>query len=262
MPTPIVSASFARQALPTPIVPALFARQAVPTPIVSASFARQALLSRSRRFLASSKRNPYIVLGLDRTASQDTIRERYLQLARSHHPDIVKTAGTSFSQMSEAYQQLRTPEQRADTDLALDEELRDPEEWSSRLAMDAVSHCKAGQMQEGLSLIVRVLGAPAAYPAVVRAASTVLELAAKRGEPHHRQTLRIWSALRDWDAVDAKACNAFFTLAMRSGHVAIALQAARYAEDNGLELSAYMASTLRQIRRYKKASRSDGDVTS
>ena len=63
--------------------------------------------------------------------------------------------------------------------------------------------------------------------------------------------MKLFDALHRWDAVDARACNAFFALSMRGGHVKDAMRAARLAEQCGLQQSNAMLNTLRQARRYK-----------
>jgi len=61
----------------------------------------------------------YAVLGVPRTATQDEVRRAYRLLARKHHPDVDKSAGSTqrFQQITEAYEVLKDPKtrQRFDT---------------------------------------------------------------------------------------------------------------------------------------------------
>ncbi|KAI8092538.1 uncharacterized protein BX664DRAFT_327541 [Halteromyces radiatus] len=52
-------------------------------------------------------KNPYDVLGLGRYATNKEIRKRYLQLCKSHHPDIVgQHKQRDFAEITGAYEQL------------------------------------------------------------------------------------------------------------------------------------------------------------
>src|SRR5580692_8667891 len=58
----------------------------------------------------------YIVLGVERSASDDDIKQSYRRLAMQYHPD--KNAGSKeseerFKEISEAYDVLRDPQKRA-----------------------------------------------------------------------------------------------------------------------------------------------------
>lgn len=61
----------------------------------------------------------YAVLGVPRTATQDEVRRAYRLLARRHHPDVDKSAGSTqrFQKITEAYEVLKDPQtrQRFDT---------------------------------------------------------------------------------------------------------------------------------------------------
>lgn len=61
-------------------------------------------------------KDPYDVLGVARTASQDEIRKAYRKLAKKHHPDLNpgdKAAEESFKAVGAAHALLSDPEQRA-----------------------------------------------------------------------------------------------------------------------------------------------------
>jgi DnaJ-class molecular chaperone len=56
----------------------------------------------------------YKTLGVSKTATDAEIKSAYRKLARTHHPDIDKSAGAAekFKELSEAYQVLSNPEKR------------------------------------------------------------------------------------------------------------------------------------------------------
>ncbi|WP_407524451.1 DnaJ C-terminal domain-containing protein [Methylobacterium oryzisoli] len=61
-------------------------------------------------------RDPYEVLGVDRTASADTVKKSYRKLAKMLHPDLNpgdKAAETKFKDVTAAYDLLSDPEKRA-----------------------------------------------------------------------------------------------------------------------------------------------------
>lgn len=61
----------------------------------------------------------YDVLGVDRGATQDQIKQAFRRLAREHHPDVRKDdpkADERFKEINEAYQVLSDPERRAQYD--------------------------------------------------------------------------------------------------------------------------------------------------
>ena len=64
-------------------------------------------------------RDYYAVLGVDRTATQEEIKQAFRRLAREHHPDVRKgdpKADERFKEINEAYQVLSDPERRAQYD--------------------------------------------------------------------------------------------------------------------------------------------------
>jgi DnaJ-class molecular chaperone len=61
-------------------------------------------------------KDPYQILGVARTASQDEIKNAYRDLAKRHHPDLNpgrKDAERMFKDISAAYELVGTPEKRA-----------------------------------------------------------------------------------------------------------------------------------------------------
>jgi curved DNA-binding protein CbpA len=80
-----------------------------------------------------------VVLGVDRGASQIEVRQAYLSLIREHSPEKDPQA---FKTIHGAYEQLRTPEARGETDLFL---LRPPPAWQPpplRLDFDLAFHAQ------------------------------------------------------------------------------------------------------------------------
>ena len=67
--------------------------------------------------------DPYSVLGLKRGASHEEIRRAYFRKVREHPPE---TDAEAFKAIRAAYEQLRSAEQRAVTDLYL---LQAPPPW-------------------------------------------------------------------------------------------------------------------------------------
>ena len=59
--------------------------------------------------------DPYSVLGLAKTASEDEIRKAFRKLAKKHHPDLNpgdKAAEAKFKEISQANDLLSDPEKR------------------------------------------------------------------------------------------------------------------------------------------------------
>jgi len=53
--------------------------------------------------------DPYAILGLDKSVSDDEVKKRYKQLVHILHPDKSQTPGTSlfFQMVTEAYEQIK-----------------------------------------------------------------------------------------------------------------------------------------------------------
>lgn len=66
----------------------------------------------------AEKRDPYVVLGVDKNASSDDIKSAYRKLARKYHPDLNKEEGAEakFKEVQEAYEILSDPDKKAKYD--------------------------------------------------------------------------------------------------------------------------------------------------
>jgi len=65
------------------------------------------------------KSDPYRVLGIARSASEDEVKKAYRKLARRHHPDVNRNSGASenrFREIQEAYEILSDKKRRANFD--------------------------------------------------------------------------------------------------------------------------------------------------
>lgn len=60
--------------------------------------------------------DPYTVLGIPRDADQDTIKRAYFEQVRAHPPE---RDPDQFKRIRAAYEKLRTPEKRVQTDMFL-----------------------------------------------------------------------------------------------------------------------------------------------
>jgi curved DNA-binding protein CbpA len=71
--------------------------------------------------------DPYAALGISRDATIDAIKDAYFKLVREHPPERDPEA---FKAIRAAYERIRTPERRVETDLLLlQDQLPLPTEW-------------------------------------------------------------------------------------------------------------------------------------
>jgi curved DNA-binding protein CbpA len=75
------------------------------------------------RIMAEILANPYAVLGLDRTATLEEIKNAYFAQVRQHPPERDPEA---FKRIRTAYDRLRDPEKRVEVDMGLLEEWPGP----------------------------------------------------------------------------------------------------------------------------------------
>lgn len=75
----------------------------------------------------AERSDPYAALGVSRDATIDAIKDAYFKLVREHPPERDPEA---FKAIRAAYERIRTPERRVETDLLLlQEQLALPNEW-------------------------------------------------------------------------------------------------------------------------------------
>src|SRR5947207_7888157 len=85
----------------------------------------------------------YKILGVERGAGDDQIKQAYRKLARKYHPDVSKEANAKekFQEVSEAYEPLKDKEKRAAYDslgagYRPGQDFRPPPDWFERFGGD------------------------------------------------------------------------------------------------------------------------------
>lgn len=91
--------------------------------------------------------NPYETLGVDPSASADTIKRAYRKKAKRHHPDNPKGDRASFEQINRASLILLNPERRAKFDATGDAEEASPDN-SQALAVSLIVGFIAAVVQQ------------------------------------------------------------------------------------------------------------------
>ena len=221
---------------------------------------RTATVARSRSLPLLARRLqhdcPYTLLGVSRGANSAEIKQAYLAKARQHHPDIACKSspagdGKTFARISEAFQLLSDPARRAEIE-------RDPVEDARQASATAIALVNAGHEMEAMEVLLAT-AATRHHPTGSQAASAALHACANSTLSMQRvaqvRACQLWDALLaaavgGVGTVDARACNAFFSIALRASDFKAAKTAFKYAEAHGLEQSVAMKSYLRQARRY------------
>lgn len=87
--------------------------------------------------MSNAYSDPYGVLGIPRTASAAEIKQAYFALVRSHPPE---RDPVMFKQVRAAYERLRDPEQRIETDMLLLQPWPEPERQRRSPRLDLTLH--------------------------------------------------------------------------------------------------------------------------
>lgn len=77
--------------------------------------------SSARQYSAQSEpKNPYSILGVDKTATKEDIKLAYANLVKQHHPDVSKATSSQqlFHEIKDAYSILSNESKRRDFDEA------------------------------------------------------------------------------------------------------------------------------------------------
>jgi hypothetical protein len=206
----------------------------------------------------TTRTDPFELLGVNRSASDAEIKAKYLELAKKHHPDT-GADHAAFTDISAAYQMLSDPKTRAEME-------RDPKAEARAAAAAALAQAEAGRIVDAMDLVLSALSSRvgaaslSAQPPLHEACSALLALCAKHAHvPQlHGRTKQLWASLEANDAIDARACNAWFSLCIRAGQIKDGMSAFRRAEACGFEQSLQMRNYIRQARRYKASLEKSG----
>lgn len=97
----------------------------------------------------------YAILGVDKAANQDAIKQAYRKLARKYHPDVSKEANAEdkFKDVQEAYEVLKDPEKRSAYDALgsnwqQGQDFRPPPGWEGSGGGSHFYHSGGGQFSE------------------------------------------------------------------------------------------------------------------
>ena len=61
-------------------------------------------------------KDPYSILGVDKTSSDQEIKKAYRKLAKENHPDKVEGNEERFKEIADAYDTLSNPQKKARID--------------------------------------------------------------------------------------------------------------------------------------------------
>ena len=81
--------------------------------------------------------DPYAALGVPPTATPDEVKQAYFQRVREHPPE---REPETFKTIRAAYERVRDPDQRTETDMLLLQPYPAPERWPQPPALDLSIH--------------------------------------------------------------------------------------------------------------------------
>ena len=94
----------------------------------------------------------YAIMGVQRDATPDQVKQAYRKLARKYHPDVSKekNAEARFKEVGEAYEVLRDPQKRAAYDQlgkgpTPGESFQPPPDWASGFEFRGAGHAGPGE---------------------------------------------------------------------------------------------------------------------